>query len=126
MAFVMYNANPVNNLVIDCPVRAISKVTGQDWDTCYIGIAVEGFVKKNMPNSDSVWGSYLRQLGFVREVIPNFCPDCYTVRDFCHDHPKGEYLLSTNGHTVAVVDGDYYDTWDSGDAVPIYYWFKGE
>lgn len=126
MGFIPYNANPINNLVIDCPVRAISKVTGQDWDSIYIGLAVEGFEKKNMPNSDVVWGSYLRRLGFKREAIPNFCPECYTVRDFCKDNPKGSFLLATNGHTVAVVNGDYYDTWDSGDEVPAYYWSKGE
>ena len=126
MGFIPYNANPINNLVIDCPVRAISKVIGQSWDTIYIGLAVEGFEKKNMPNSDVVWGSYLRRLGFKREAIPNFCPECYTVRDFCKDNPKGSFLLATNGHTVAVVNGDYYDTWDSGDEVPAYYWSKGE
>ena len=25
-------------------------------------------------------------------------------------------------HVIAVENGDYYDNWDSGDEVPIYYW----
>lgn len=25
---------------------------------------------------------------------------------------------------VSVVDGDYYDAWDSGKEVPVYYWHK--
>ena len=29
-----------------------------------------------------------------------------------------------SGHVVAVIDGNYYDTWDSGDKIPIYYWYK--
>jgi hypothetical protein len=27
---------------------------------------------------------------------------------------------------VAVVDGDYYDTWDCGDEVPVYYFEREE
>ena len=126
MPFVQYNANPANNLDIDCTVRAISKFTGKSWDESYIGTVVEGFTLKRMPNSNIVWESYLKHLGCIREPIPNFCPDCYTVREFCEDHPRGSFLLATNGHVVAVVDGNYYDTWDSGDEVPAYYWFKGE
>lgn len=126
MAFKYFNPNPQNNLVIDCTVRAISKVTGQTWDTTYIGLAVKGYESKDMPNSNSVWSKYLKQLGFVREIIPNTCPDCYTVKAFCEDHSRGTFLLATGNHVVAIVNGDYYDTWDSGDEVPVYYWTKGE
>ena len=28
------------------------------------------------------------------------------------------------GHVVCVKDGNYYDTWQSGDEVPIYAWVK--
>ena len=44
-----------------------------------------------------------------------------TVREFAKDHPEGKYILGTGTHAVAVIDGDYIDTWDSGDEVPIYY-----
>ena len=46
--------------------------------------------------------------------------------DFCNDHPKGAYILALSSHVVAVVDGCYYDTWDSGQEIPIYYWTKKE
>ena len=124
MPFIFYNANPDNNLVIDCTVRAISKVTGKDWETCYIGLVTKGYEMKNMPSANAVWGAYLRDLGYVREAIPNMCPDCYSVREFCDDYPSGTFLLATGDHVIAVIDGDYYDTWDSGDAMPIYYWRK--
>jgi hypothetical protein len=75
-----------------------------------------------MPNSDSVWGAVLREEGFKRYIIPNSCPDCYTVKDFCIDHPRGTYVLGTGGHVVTVVNGDYFDSWDSGEEVPIFYW----
>lgn len=57
-------------------------------------------------------------------VIPNSCPDCYTVSDFTVDFPKGKYLLGTGSHVVTVADGNYFDTWDSGNEVPIYFFTK--
>lgn len=71
-------------------------------------------------------GAYLRKIGYKRKLIPNACPDCYTVKDFCVDNPHGKYLLATGSHVIAVIDGDYYDTWDSGNEIPIYYYVKEE
>lgn len=126
MAFKIFNPNPANNLVIDCTVRAISKATEQSWDDTYIGLVVEGYVIKDMPNSNRVWGQYVKRLGFKKFSLPNTCPDCYTVKQFCVDHPRGTFLLATGNHVVTVVDGDYYDTWDSGDEIPVYFWTKGD
>lgn len=122
--FIHYNPNPLHKLVGDCVIRAVSKVTNEDWKTTYMNIALQGYSMMDMPSSNSVWGAYLYSVGFNRHVIPNTCPDCYTVRDFCKDYPEGIFLLATGSHVVAVVDGDYYDTWDSGDEVPIYFWRK--
>lgn len=122
MGYIRYNTNPVSNLVGDCVVRAISILTDETWDDVYWGIAIQGFLMKDMPSSNSVWGEYLTRKGFRREVIPNTCPACYSVREFCEEHPYGKYLQATGSHVIAVVDGDYYDTWDSGDEIPIYYW----
>lgn len=80
----------------------------------------------DMPSSNAVWGAYLIDLGYKRYVIPNVCPACFTIRQFCELHPKGKYLLATGTHVVTVIDGDYYDTWDSGDEVPVYYFTKEE
>ena len=126
MAFCFYNPNPANRFVGDCTVRAICKLTEQDWDTVYVGTAFQGFMAKDMPSGNATWGAYLRRQGYIRQIIPNSCPDCYTVKDFCRDNPRGRFLLALDQHVVAVVDGDYYDTWDSGNEIPIYYWMKGD
>lgn len=75
-----------------------------------------------MPSSNSVWNAVLTDQYFKRNTLPNTCPACYTIIDFCNDHPHGEYLVATGTHVVAVLNGNYYDTWDSGDEVPIYFY----
>ena len=122
--FVFYNPNPNQLLVGDCVIRGISKLLCKDWDTAYIDVATYGFQMKNMPSANCVWGRLLIDQGYQRLLLPETCPDCYTVKDFCIDHPHGKYLLAISGHVVAVQDGDYYDAWDSGDERPLFYWRK--
>ena len=55
-------------------------------------------------------------------MIPDTGPDCYTVAELCLDHPRLTYMLALSGHVVAVEDGDYFDSWDSGNEIPLYYW----
>ena len=120
--FINYNANPINRRAGDCTVRAISKALDQEWEKTFLDMSLQGVVLCDMPSANHVWGAYLRSKGFERHIIPNSCPDCYTVREFCDDHQKGTYILAISCHVVTVIDGAYYDTWDSGNEIPIYYW----
>lgn len=120
--YVFYNPNPFNKKIGDCVIRAICKVTNSDWDKVYLDICNKGYKMKDMPSSNSVWGTYLKDKGFRRYIISNFCPDCYSIRDFCKDNPTGHFVVGTDGHVVAVVDGRYYDVWDSGSETPLYVW----
>jgi hypothetical protein len=36
----------------------------------------------------------------------------------------GTFVLGTGDHAVTVVDGDYYDSFDSGQMIPIVYYRK--
>ena len=123
--FIEYNPNPVGRYDVgDCAIRAISKALGETWEDSYLRLCVAGFMMGDLPNSDSVFGAILRQNGFNRKTIPDTCPDCYTVRDFVRDHPQGRYVLGTGTHAIGVVDGVYFDTTDTGDEVPQYYFEK--
>ena len=122
MAYKYYNPNPTGNDTGDCVIRAISKVMNQSWDETYWGLCDQGFLMGDWGDSNRVWDTYLRDNGFVRRVISNTCPNCYTVKEFCHDNPYGVFILATGNHVVAIVNGNYYDSWDSGNEVPIYYY----
>lgn len=124
MSFIFYNPNPDELFVGDCVIRAVSRITHQDWETTHADLCVLSGKMHDMPSADRVWGEYLYRRGFTKHSIRNTCPFCYTVLDFCRDHPYGTYILKTNGHVIAVVNGDYYDTTDSGSEVPIYFWAK--
>lgn len=124
--FVEYNRNPISRRVGDCAVRAVSVALDVDWEAAYAMIAANGYQMGDMPSSDSVWGSVLRQHGFQREAIPNTCPDCYTAADFARDHRQGVYVLGFGGHVATVKDGRLYDSWDSSGEIPVYFWHKDE
>jgi len=123
--WIVYNPNPASmRKVGDCAVRAISKALDIDWETAYIKLATNGLAMGDMPNANNVIASVLRQNGFKRMDIPADCPDCYTVDDFANEHPHGTYVAGTGIHVVCIKDGDYYDSWDSGDEVIAYVWKK--
>ena len=119
-----FNPNPVGRSVGDCTVRALAKALDISWEEAYTKLATNGYKMGDMPSSDSVLGSILRQNGFYREGLPNFCPDCYTAEDFCRDNPIGIYVLGFGGHVACVVDGCLYDSWDSSQEVPQYFWSR--
>lgn len=124
--WIQYNPNPTGRSVGDCAVRAVAKALNIDWEQAYVMIAANGFAMGDMPSSDSVWGAVLRESGFYRKSISNTCPDCYTVEDFCRDHPEGTYVLGFGGHVATIKDGNLYDSWNSSQEIPIYAWYRKE
>lgn len=119
--FVFFNPNPVSKRVGDCTVRALSKAMGKPWEDTYLALCVEGLRMHDMPTANSVWGGYLKRNGYRQFALPDTCPECYTVASFASEHERGTYILALSNHVVAVVDGDWHDTWNSADEVPIYY-----
>lgn len=118
----LFNNNPAGRNVGDCAVRAVSVALDVDWETAYDMIAIAGYNMADLPSSDSVWGAVLRQHGFYRFAIPNECSDCYSAADFVLDHPKGVYVLGFGGHVATARDGYLYDSWNSENEIPQFYW----
>lgn len=121
--FLYYNPNPVTDTAGDCVIRAICKVTGDSWDTIYDDLCEEGKQQGDWGSNNTIWNDYLKKRGFKRYIIPNTCPNCYTIEDFANDHSKGRYIVATGTHVVAVVDGNIFDTWDSRQKIPLFYFF---
>ena len=126
MAYKAFNNNPRGQRVGDCAVREMSKDLGKDWEDAYIGLCSEGLMYGDMPSANYVWGMYLRKYGFEQKMISSICPLCVSVSQFAEEHPIGRYVLACQNHVVSVIDGDYYDSWDSGDEIVIYYFSKEE
>lgn len=124
--WIQYNPNPTGRNVGDCAVRAVAKALDTDWEDAYVLISANGLAMGDMPSADSVWGAVLRQHGFYKRVIPDRCPVCYTVEDFCRDYPRGTFVLAFGGHAATVIDGDLYDSWDSSHEIPVYVWYRRE
>ncbi len=122
--WINYNPNPVARNVGDCAIRALAKALNVDWGTAYAMAVKNGYAMGDMPSSDAVWGSVLRQHGFEKHLVPDTCPDCYTVKDFAQDYNEGTYVIGTGGHVVTMIDSRYYDSWDSGNEIVVYYWTK--
>ena len=117
--FKIFNENSCGLWVGDCVVRAVSILTDQNWDDTYMDLALQGFRMCNMPSANVVWGQYLIDKGYeMYSIKPT------TVKEFCKSHPNGKYLLATGSHVIAIIDGDYYDAWDSGNELIIYYFTK--
>ena len=122
--YIFKNLNPRGMFVGDCVVRAVAEALGTTWDKAYLGLIDYGYRMKNLPNANEVWGAFLYDNGFYKQPIPDYYPDRYTVRRFCDEHPSGTFVVATGGHVVTVKNGCYIDSWDSGDEVPIYYFYR--
>lgn len=124
MGYIYKNENPYNNMDEDCIIRAIATATGRSWDDIFVELTVEAYMFKRIINSNMVWGSYLENNGFIKRNIP--CTDlmCVTVRDFAEAHKTGTFVLGDGSHAIACVDGNYIDTFDSGDRTVLFYYEK--
>lgn len=116
------NPNPGHKEVPDCVIRAISIALNQTWlktsDDLY-EIARNDY---SVTCDDHIWGKYLYLHGFEPFLLPHKCPQCITIKQFCDIYPRGTFIVGTGSHAVAVIDGDYYDSWDSGNEVPTFFW----
>lgn len=126
MSYIYYNPNPKGKDTGDCVVRALTLLFDKNWYDVYTELCSLGFDMCELPSSDRLWGKYLQDRGYKRTPLPDYCPICYTVSDFCRENPQGQYLLALNGHVVYVLNGNYYDSWDSGNKYPLFVWKKKE
>ena len=120
--WIRCNVNPAKNHTGDCVIRACVVALHKTWvqvsDEIY-SLSREHFLSMS---DDHLWGRYLYEQGFVPFLLPEKCPSCITIKRFCVMYPRGVYIIGTGSHAVAVIDGNYYDSWDSGNEIPSFFW----
>lgn len=120
--WVYANPNPEQKDVPDCVIRAISIALNKPWEEVFDELSAVARYDHSITSDDHVWGHYLYFLGFIPFILPESCPECISVRSFSRIFSKGIYIVGTGFHAVSVINGNYYDTWDSGDVVPTFFW----
>ena len=119
--FVYYQPNKkdLKDKYGDCTIRALSKALDCSWLEAFdlmIPICREAQVSNIFNAEAAVRNPLVESLGFKYTGISNKKGTKRpTVDTFAKDHPTGRYICNVANHEVAVVDGKYYDTWDSGE-----------
>lgn len=111
----------------DCVIRALTKALGMEWMEVFEELLPYAKELQCMPNSKCCYEKYLTDKGFTYIGISNKKGSKRpTVQSFAKNHKEGTYFLNLANHVVAVVDGYFYDTWDSGDCCMYGYYVKEE
>lgn len=110
----------------DCVIRALTKVLDKPWAEVFSDLVPIALEFQCMPNHKNSYETYLKANGFEYHGVSNKKGTKRpTVDSFAKDHKEGIYFVRVANHVVAVVDGCYYDTWDSGEKSLYGYWVKG-
>lgn len=119
------NDKDVENHIGDCVIRSICKALNKEWLEVFDELVEIAREIQAMPNSEHTYHKYLENHGFswigLKIEKGKKRPK---VKTFYKVAPKGTYLVKVAGHIVTVVDGYYYDTWDSGERSVYGYWTK--
>lgn len=117
--FRYFNPNPYGKNVGDCVIRAICKATNKDWESVYLDICVQGLFEGDMPSANYVWGKWLFKNGFKKYWVEG-----YTVKEFAKENPEGTFVLMVGEHAVCLQNGNWYDTFDSGNETIFFFYRK--
>ena len=114
----------------DCQVRALSKALNISWLEAFdltIPICRRLQTYTIFDGNHEKTVEAMQDLGFAYTGVSSKKGSKRpTVKEFAKSHPTGRYIVKVAHHVVAVVDGVYYDTWDSGyKSLYGYYELKG-
>jgi hypothetical protein len=115
-----YNPNPLNRKTGDCTLRAYCAAFNVSWEEAFdeaSKVAKEmGYILDN-PNVvkkvvEETYGAK-QDPKYTKKTVKS--KDRITVNEFALTHPYGIYVLHVRSHLVTIRDGEYWDSWDSGD-----------
>ena len=120
--WIKANPNPAGKSVPDCVIRAVCIALNKPWLEVSDELYNVARSEYSVTCDDHVWGKYLYILGFEPFLLPYPCPKCITINEFTKYYPSGVYIIGTGSHAVAVIDGNYFDTWNSGAETVSFFW----
>lgn len=119
------NKKDIKDKYGDCVVRALTKVMNKTWIEVFDELYTYAVDIQCMPNDKQCYEAYLKDNGFEYHGISNKKGSKRpTVESFTKEHKVGTFFLNVANHVVSVVDGMYYDTWDSGQCCLYGYYEK--
>ena len=140
--FHFHNANPKGKMTEDCVVRAITTALNQPYEQTLRELAEMTIKTGYMLNGNKGIDAYMKSKGWTKCKQPKKDDGTkYTGKEFCRTlvHPiYSEELNLTNRsfeinriianigghHTVAIMSGQIWDTWNSADGSIGIVWVK--
>lgn len=134
--FHYYNANPKNKLAGDCVIRAICTALEEPYEKVYRELLEVSLKCGYVLNEKKCYERYLKEKGWVKHEQPRKWDNtkftgeewCYEVKSVVYDRRTSwDRIIAHIGghHTVAIIKGRVWDTWDSTDGCIGNYWTKG-
>jgi len=113
-----FNPNPKDRNIGDCTLRSYCAAFGISWDRAFD-------IASKVAKENSSMIQYIADKVLIEEfncVVDEKYnkktvkgKDRITVNEFAMSHPYGIYILHVPKHQVTVINGEYWDSWDSGD-----------
>lgn len=111
----------------DCQARALSKALNLSWVEAFditIPICRELQTYTIFDGNHEKTVEAMNKLGFkYTGVSVKKGGKRPTVDSFAKEHKNGTFIVKVAHHVVCIVDGDYFDTWDSGRK-PMYGYYE--
>ncbi len=109
--FIYYNANPKDNNISDCVIRALSVLTNRSWRDVY----------DELTDLAGDKGMMFDRVEFVEDYLDDkYSRECHyakTIGEFAREYPYGKYAVTMNGHITAIINGNIIDTFNPSDRI---------
>ena len=118
-----FNNHPTSKGLGFHTVRTLSKILDISWVYAYTLLQmiseITGYASKGIASLSEI----LKMNGYHTEFLEE---STKTVSDFCKKNKTGKYVLIFEDYCIPVIDGRYFDLFDSGKEEPLYYWRKSD
>lgn len=129
--FHYHNENPKNRITTDCVLRAISKATEKGYILTLTEMTEFQIQTGYDRESTECIDKYLNSIGWKKMPQPKKLDGTkYTGKELCMliqngKIPNKNMILNIGGHhTVAIIDGKVWDTWNNTSGCVGNYWVK--